>query len=98
MPNSVFQSVRGLSREQFVASAQDALSRDRLDLAHSHALVGLSCYLYPAQPLDAPGPGIKIGVSRRGGAAQADTRRRSTALSDWLTTLHSPGVLLTNLQ
>ncbi|MBI5444226.1 MAG: tetratricopeptide repeat protein [Deltaproteobacteria bacterium] len=48
--------------------------------------------------LSSLGPGVKVGVSWRGGA-RADTRRRRTiALSDWAPLLATPNVHFVNLQ
>jgi tetratricopeptide (TPR) repeat protein len=47
---------------------------------------------------DQLGPGLKIGVSWRGGAESKSARIRSTTLTDWLPLLHVPQCHFVNLQ
>ena len=48
--------------------------------------------------LDQLGPGLKIGISWRGGNKPTIQRRRSTRLDDWRPLLELPGVHFVNLQ
>ncbi len=48
--------------------------------------------------LEALGPGLKVGVSWRGGATVVERHLRGTALEDWLVLLRTPGIVFVNLQ
>lgn len=50
------------------------------------------------QRLQAQGPGLKVGISWRGGTPATRCATRSTALTDWAPILHLPAVQAVNLQ
>ena len=50
------------------------------------------------QRLATLGPGLKIGISWRGGSGAEERHRRSTNLDDWVPLLRCPGVHFVNLQ